>query len=64
LGFMWNNQVFKVDNKEGFAGINISAYGPVLCTCRVVFSDNHEVLLERYIDFEMAGVFSKATTRK
>ncbi len=64
LGFMWDDQIFRVDNQEGFVGISISAYGPVLSTCRVVFRNNHEVFLERYIDFEMASVFSKKTSKR
>jgi hypothetical protein len=63
LGKAWNNRVFRADNQDGFVGISISAYGPVLCTCRVVFQDNHETLLERYIDFEMAGLLKRATDR-
>jgi hypothetical protein len=64
LGSYWHDQVFRVDNQEGFVGISITAYGPVFCTCRVVFRDNHEVLVERYIDFEMAGLLSKKTSNR
>lgn len=53
LGSAWYNHIFRASNQDGFLGISISAYGPVLCTCRVVFDDGHEVLLDRYIDFEM-----------
>jgi hypothetical protein len=37
LGFMWDDQVFRVDNQEGFVGISISAYGPVLCWTLSIF---------------------------
>lgn len=53
LGRHWGNRVFHVQNEGGLIGISISAYGPVLCTCRVTFKDGYEVHLSRYIDFEM-----------
>jgi hypothetical protein len=58
LGRHWNNRIFKVENRDNFVGISIYAYGPVLCTCRVVFSDGYQVMLDRYIDFEMAETAS------
>jgi hypothetical protein len=57
LGRYWGNRIFKVENEGGSIGLSTSAYGPVLCTCRVVFTDGHEVTLDRYIDFEMARSF-------
>lgn len=60
LGRYWNNEIFSIPNQDDFIGITISAYGPVLCTCRVVFTDGREAMLSRYIDFEMTGLFSKA----
>jgi len=60
LGKYWGNRIFRAANKEGFVGIGTRVYGPVLCTCRVVFQDNHEVLLDRYIDLEMADPASRA----
>jgi hypothetical protein len=59
LGKNWANKVFKVENRDGLVGISISVYGPVLCTCRVVFKDGYEVMLDRYIDFEMVDVVYK-----
>ncbi|MCL5996217.1 MAG: hypothetical protein M1546_09180 [Chloroflexi bacterium] len=63
LGGAWNNRIFKADNQDGFVGITVSAYGPFLCTSRVVFQDNHAVLLERYVDFEMAGALTRGSKR-
>jgi hypothetical protein len=54
LGRHWKNNIYKIENTGGLIGISISAYGPVLCTCRVVFQDGHEIMLDRYVDFEMA----------
>lgn len=64
LGKYWGNRIFKADNQEGFVGISISAYGPVLCTCRILFQDGHDVLLDRYIDLEMAASRAVLTGRK
>jgi hypothetical protein len=57
LGRYWGDQIFRVKNQDDFVGILISAYGPALCTCRVVFTDGKEVMLDRYIDFEMTNFF-------
>jgi len=60
LGKYWHNRIYRATNEEGFVGISISAYGPVLCTCRVVFQDEHDAFLDRYIDFTMAETISRA----
>ncbi len=62
LGEHFGNKVFHVKNKGGTVGIVVSAYGPFLCTCRVVFSDGHRVMLNRYIDFEMGSLIKAPTT--
>ena len=53
LGKTWGNRVFKVQNEGKPIGLSTSAYGTFLAICRVVFKDGYEVILERYIDFEM-----------
>ena len=53
FGHMWNNQIFRVKSRDGLIGIRTSAYKPFLCTCKVKFTDGTEVVLDRYIDFEM-----------
>jgi len=62
LGEYFNNKVFRVKNKGGTVGIVVSAYGPFLCTCRIMFSDGHRVMLNRYIDFEMGSQTRTVTT--
>lgn len=62
LGRHWANKVYRVENTGSLVGISISAYGPVLCTCRVVFEDGYETFLDRYVDFEMADVFETNTS--
>jgi Effector-associated domain 7/prokaryotic YEATS domain len=64
LGKMWENRIFRASVQDDFVGIAISAYGPVLCTCRVLFTDGSDVLLERYIDLEMAEAYKIAVSRK
>jgi hypothetical protein len=56
LGSSWGDRVFHVQNEGGLIGISISAYGPLLCTCKVTFKDGQQILLNRYIDFEMESV--------
>ena len=63
LGKGWDDHIYRAANEEGFVGISVNTRGPFLCTCRVVFQDNHETLLDRYIDFEMADSFSTALAR-
>jgi hypothetical protein len=53
LGEMWGNRVIKVQNEGNTIGMSTSAYGPFLVICRLVFKDGCEVILDRYIDFEM-----------
>jgi len=53
LGQKWGNKIFEVKNEGSLVGISVSAYGPFLCTCRVTFKDNQQILLSKYIDFEM-----------
>jgi hypothetical protein len=53
FGHYWGNEVFREENRNGLIGVQTSAYGPFLCTCLVTFRDGKEVILERYVDFEM-----------
>jgi hypothetical protein len=55
FGGFWNNQVFTSDDRAKGFPVAVSAYGPVLCTARVVFNDGSAVTLYRYIDFEMGA---------
>ena len=56
LGAYFDNKVFRVKNRGGIIGITTSAYGPFLCSCRVLFSDGEQLMLNRYIDFEMGNL--------
>lgn len=54
LGHAWSDTIYKVDPRPGRRiGIKTSAYAPVLCVARVVFSDGHVATISRYLDFEM-----------
>lgn len=57
FGHMWGNRVFVEKLKKGIIGISTSAYAPFLCTCCIRFKDGSEIMLERYIDFEMSRLF-------
>lgn len=57
LGSYWGNKIFRETQKNGMIGITTSAYGPLLCTCRVKLKDGKEIRLNRYIDFEMGRAF-------
>lgn len=53
LGPYWDNLIFKATEENvGFIGISTSAYGTFLCMCRVTFTDDSQIELHRYIDFE------------
>jgi hypothetical protein len=56
LGAYFDNKVFRIKNRGGVIGITTSAYGPFLCTCRVSFIDGGQLMLNRYIDFEMGSL--------
>ena len=61
FGKYWGNEIFREDNDGGVIGLATSAYGPFLCTCLVVFKDGYQVMLERYIDFEMGKYLPPGT---
>ncbi len=59
LGKYWGNKIFEAQNQDDFLGVVISAYGSALCTCRVIFVDGSEAMLNRYLDLEMSTFFSQ-----
>ena len=61
FGETWGNRIFTTKNNGGVIGINTSAWGTFLATCRVTFRDGSSpVVLHRYIDFEMATLIATA----
>jgi hypothetical protein len=63
FGHYWGDRVFSsTDRGRGFP-VKTSAYGPFLCTAKVIFNDEEHVMLHRYIDFEM-GAYAPATRGK
>lgn len=44
-------------------GLTTNAYGPVLCTCRVTFTNRDTAILSRYLDFESGRLLQKAVRR-
>jgi hypothetical protein len=60
FGRHWGSQIFTaIDRARGFP-ITTSAYGPFVCTAKLYFTDGEEVMLNRYVDFEMGPIGSKA----
>ena len=56
LGPHWGNRIFtSVDRANGFP-ISTSAYGPVVCTAELHFTDGEKCIVWRYIDFEMGSL--------
>ena len=56
FGSSWGDRIIPAVNDGGVIGVNTSAWGTFLATCRVVFNDGSDpVVLHRYIDFEMAS---------
>jgi hypothetical protein len=59
FGRHWGNQIFtSIDRAQGFA-ITTSAYGSFMCTAKLCFSDGEQVMINRYVDFEMGAIGSK-----
>lgn len=56
FGSGWGDRIFKIPNNGDVISINTSSWGsPFLAICRVTFKNHTErVLLQRYIDYEMA----------
>jgi hypothetical protein len=64
FGNYWGNRVYSVtDRSRGFPVV-VSAYGPMLCTAKVHFTDGETVMLYRYIDFEMGDLAHPAPKPK
>lgn len=40
-------------------GFFTSAWGPVICVCRVTFTDGEQVVVTRYLDFESANLTAR-----
>jgi len=40
-------------------GFVTSAWGPVICACRVTFTDGEQVVMSRYLDFESANLTAR-----
>ena len=59
FGSYWGNHIFEGQRQGARIGVSTSAWGPFLCTCLVTFKDGYQVMLERYIDFEMAQVMQR-----
>jgi hypothetical protein len=64
FGKSWGNQIFRGKRAGNRLGVQTSAYGPFLCTCRITFTEGPPVMLYRYIDFEMGGLVDAQATKQ
>ena len=56
FGKSWGNQIFtSYDRSRSFA-ITTSAFGAFMCTAKLIFTDGEEVMVNRYVDFEMGAI--------
>jgi len=59
FGKHWGNQIFtSIDRARDFV-ITTSAYGSFMCIAKLCFSDGEQVMINRYVDFEMGAIGSK-----
>lgn len=59
FGRHWGNQIFtSIDRARGFP-VTTSAYGAFMCTAKLFFSDGEQVMINRYVDFEMGAIGTK-----
>lgn len=60
FGRHWGKQIFtSIDRSRGFV-ISTSTFGPFMCTAELHFTDGETVIINRYVDFEMGAIGSKA----
>lgn len=53
-----------VTHRQGSTlGFVTSAWGPVICACRVTFTDGEQVVMTRYLDFESAELAQRVISR-
>ncbi|MBI5384706.1 MAG: hypothetical protein HZA90_08445 [Verrucomicrobia bacterium] len=63
FGRYWGSRIFASTDRSNAFAVSTSAYGPFVCTAKVVFQDGQEVFLHRYVDFE-AGPIGKVPPDK
>jgi hypothetical protein len=55
FGKYWGNKIFPSEDRARGFPVVTSAYGPFLCSAKLVFNDGTSALVSRYIDFEMGA---------
>jgi hypothetical protein len=55
FGEYWGNMIFTSEDRARGFPVVTSAYGPFLCSAKLVFNDGTSALVSRYIDFEMGA---------
>lgn len=60
FGKNWGNQIFTSHDRSRSFAITTSAFGAFMCTAKLIFTDGEEVMVNRYIDFEMGAIGCKS----
>jgi len=56
FGKNWGRKIFKTEDRSNGFAIVTSAYGAFLCSIKINFNDGTDILVYKYIDFEMGDV--------
>lgn len=56
FGRHWGNQVFVCADRARSFAISTSAFGAFMCTAELFFTDGAQMIINRYIDFEMGSI--------
>jgi len=56
FGRSWGHRIFTSDDRAKGFPVTLSAWGPFLCTAKIVFTDDESYTMYRFIDFEMGPV--------
>ena len=56
FGKNWGSKIFKTEDRSNGFAIVTSAYGAFLCSIKINFNDGTDVMVYKYIDFEMGDV--------
>jgi hypothetical protein len=56
FGRFWGHRIFTSEDRSKSFPVTLSAYGPFLCTAKIVFTDGESYTMYRFVDFEMGPV--------
>jgi hypothetical protein len=56
FGKHWGGLIFTSRDRSRSFSITTSAFGSFMCTAKLIFTDGDEVMVGRYVDFEMGAI--------